>query len=151
MAKNNNHLTPSQAKPLPTHEIARSLTPATVEQLVENQTKELEIRAQELALQKQQDEHGFEFGKKALEAQLEDRKLHRDFSRLMQRNQNILVTVLSSMVAVVVILALWLNKEAIAMEIIKAIVYIFAGWFGGTGMSKKKAKQQISEENSKTS
>lgn len=150
MAKNNNHLATTPNKVFPTQEIARSLTPATVEQLVENQTKELEIRAQELALQKQQDEHGFEFGKKALDAQLEDRKLQRDFSRLMHRNQNILIGILSFMVVAVIILALWLNKEAIAMEIIKAIVYMFAGWFGGAGMSKKKAKQQISEENSKT-
>lgn len=39
------------------------LTPDVVKTLLENQAKELELKAIELALQKQQDDHGFEFGK----------------------------------------------------------------------------------------
>ncbi|MBW2742503.1 MAG: hypothetical protein JRE64_27635 [Deltaproteobacteria bacterium] len=42
-------------------------TPDLVKTFLNNQTKELEIKAKQLALQKQEDDHGFEFGKAALE------------------------------------------------------------------------------------
>ena len=58
--------------------IPEGLTPDVVKKLLENQAKELELKAIELTLQKQQDDHGFEFGKAALLAKIEDRKLQRN-------------------------------------------------------------------------
>lgn len=129
----------------PNPQIVKAITPEVVGQLVENQAKELELRAQELALQKQQDDHGFEFSKKALETQLEDRKLQRDHNIHLQRNQYILTGILSVLVVGIIITALILNKEAIALEMIKAIVYLLAGGLGGYGLSRKKGKQQTPE------
>lgn len=135
MAKNN--------LPSPPHtpEIARALPPATIEQLVSNQTKELELRAQELAFQKQQDDHGFQFSKAALDAQLQDRKLQREHNHTMQRSQYVLITLLGVLISGVIIVALWLNKEAIATEVIKAVAYLAAGGFGGFGLGRKTTKQ----------
>ncbi len=144
MAKNT---LPAQPSP----RITPPLTPETIGQLVENQTKELELRAQELALQKQQDDHGFEFSKKALDAQLEDRKTQRDHNKHMQHSLYYLIGFLSVMVVAIVITSLWLNKEAIAIEIIKAVGYMLAGGFGGYGVSKKKGKQQSSDSTSRPS
>ncbi len=76
MNKKNMSVSAQPAKP-----IIQQLTPEIVGQLVENQTKELELRAQELALQKQQNDHSFEFSKKALEAQVTDRNLQRETNK----------------------------------------------------------------------
>jgi hypothetical protein len=146
VAKNPNNL-PLQPNP----QMVKAITPEVVGQLVENQAKELELRAQELALQKQQDDHGFEFSKKALETQLEDRKLQREHNIHLQRNQYILSGILSVMVVVIIITALFLNKETIAIEMIKAIVFLLAGGIGGYGLSKKKGKQPTPESDTSTS
>jgi hypothetical protein len=146
MVKGNNHLPPNAPPRVPaTHALAQSLTPATIEQLVENQAKELELRAQELSLQKQEDDHGFEFGKKALEAQIDDRRMQRDHNRLMQRGQYVLVAFLSILVFGIIVTALALNKESIASEIIKAVGYMTAGGFGGYGLRKKEITRQSSD------
>jgi len=50
-------------------------TPDLVKTFLDNQTKELEIKAKQLALHKQEDNHGFEFGKAALAAKAKDRNL----------------------------------------------------------------------------
>lgn len=118
------------------------LAPATIAQLVENQSKELELRAQELSLQRQADSHGFEFGKKALEAQIDDRRMQRDYSQQMQRSQHYLVSFLALLVFGIITAALFLNKEAIASEIIKAVGYMTAGGFGGYGLRKKEKSPQ---------
>lgn len=72
--------------------ISEGLTPDVVKTLLENQAKELELKAIELALQKQQDDHGFEFGKAALLAKIEDRKLQRNHQLSVKKSTYILVT-----------------------------------------------------------
>ena len=44
-----------------------------VERYLDQQSKEIAIRAQELEIERQKDFHNFEFGKAALEAQAQDR------------------------------------------------------------------------------
>ena len=46
----------------------------TIEQLVQNQTRELELRTRELDLQQQEDRHNFEYAQAALKAQMQDRQ-----------------------------------------------------------------------------
>lgn len=125
-------------KPVPG--VTQTLPPEIIGKLIANQEKELELRAQDLILQKQQDDHSFEFGTKALGAQMEDRKLQRDHNVRLQRNQYILIGCLSVMVVGIIITALFLNKEIIAIEMIKAVVFLMAGGLGGYGLSKKKEK-----------
>lgn len=99
------------------------LTPDVVKTLLENQAKELELKAIELALQKQQDDHGFEFGKAALSAKIEDRTLQRNHSLAVKKARYVLITILSLIIASIIFYALYSENSPIAMEIIKAIVY----------------------------
>ena len=111
-------------------EVMPQLTPEATGQLLENQTKELELKAQELALRKQQDDHSFEFSKQALDAQVSDREKQRCHNDKLKRDQYILNALLSLTIMPVIIVSLYLNKESIAIEIIKVIVFIFAGGVG---------------------
>lgn len=127
--------------------ISEGLTPDVVKTLLENQAKELELKAIELALQKQQDDHGFEFGKAALLAKIEDRKLQRNHQLSVKKSTYILVTILALMVSSIVFYALYSNNSPIAMEIIKAIVYITGGSLGGYGIAKAGSKSKDSDSN----
>ena len=65
-----------------------------VNQLVENQTKQLELQAHALELQKQADNHNFEFSQKALDVQLQDRDKQRTHDRGGKRDRYLLVVYL---------------------------------------------------------
>ncbi|MEI7589876.1 MAG: hypothetical protein WCJ49_00950 [Deltaproteobacteria bacterium] len=121
----------------PVKPVNQQLTPEIVCQLIENQAQELELRAQELALQRQQDDHSFEFSKKAIEAQVTDRNLQRELNKHLQRNQYFLISFLAFATVIVITYSLYLDKEAFATEIIKAIFFFFAGGVGGYGLRNK--------------
>jgi multisubunit Na+/H+ antiporter MnhG subunit len=130
-----------------TRAISDGLTPDVFKTLLENQAKELELKAIELALQKQQDDHGFEFGKAALLAKIEDRKLQRNHQLSVKKSTYVLVTILALIVSSIIIYALYSNNSPIAMEIIKAIVYLTGGSLGGYGVAKAGAKTKDSGSN----
>lgn len=125
--------------------IPEGLTPDVVKKLLENQAKELELKAIELTLQKQQDDHGFEFGKAALLAKIEDRKLQRNHQLSVKKSTYILVTILALIISAIIFYGLYSNNSPIAMEIIKAIVYLIGGGLGGYGVAKVSNKSKDSD------
>jgi hypothetical protein len=74
---------------------ARPVSAETLEKFVSNQTKELELRSQELVLQSQKDKNAFDFGKSALLVKAQDRKENREH-QLRQRLQKLLKRLSSS-------------------------------------------------------
>lgn len=112
------------------------LTPDLIKTLLENQAKELELKTKELALQKQEDDHGFEFGKTALKAKAEDRNLQREHDLKVRMYTYGLVGVISLLIFGIIFYAMFSGNKDIAMEIIKAIVYLAGGGLGGYGAAK---------------
>jgi len=111
-------------------------------QLIENQSKELGIRAQELELQKQQDRHGFEYSQKALELKAKDQINSRDHQLGMRKTVTRIVMITIAALALIVTFALWKDKDQVAIEVIKAVVYVATGAFGGYGVASARAKSQ---------
>ena len=95
--------------------------PELLSHFLSNQTKELEIREQELVLRKQSDNNSFQFAQKSLDIQVTDRDAER--SHITKNRTNLMffggfvLLVISSFLG----FALYNGKDAIAMEIIKAI------------------------------
>lgn len=114
----------------------QQLSPELICQILDNQAKEIQIRATELELQKQEDIHNFEFGKIALDSQIQDRKQQRDHQKKIRLLSYIFVFLINRAVIALTGYALSLNKDAIASEIIKAVCYVMAGGIGGYGIGK---------------
>lgn len=108
-----------------------ALDPRTVEQLVQNQTRELELRALELDLQQQEERHNFEYARAALTAQTQDRQNERQFQQRQHNSVYWFAFSITLIVAAVIIFAMHFNKDQIAMEIIKSIILLLSG--GGVG------------------
>jgi hypothetical protein len=100
----------------------------------ENEAQALEIRAQEIDFEKQEEEHSFQFSKYTIETQLLNQKAQLSHSVAMQRNAYLFMTVTFTGIVSLIGTALVLNKDSIAVEMIKMIVYIFAGGVGGYGL-----------------
>lgn len=123
------------------------LSVETVQQLVENQTKELEAKTLELQLKQQEDGNGFEFGKIALEAKTQDRRECREHERLKGKDRYIFSGAVTVVLAGIIITAMLTNNTDIAKEIIKAVIYVTAGAMGGWGLTKKKAPTPEDDSN----
>lgn len=115
-----------------------NLPAATIEQLVRNQEKKLQIEAQQLSLQAQQDKHSFEFAKESLAVKAagqEQKQRHETVVLLIKTGGLLLFSVL---VCALIVFAMWSGHEAAAMEIIKALIYLSVGIVGGYGYAKTK-------------
>lgn len=123
------------------------LTPDLIRTLLENQSKELELKSIELSLQKQQDIHGFEFGKEALRIKAEDRKLQREHDFKVKKSRYLLIGSLMLLVSGIIVYALNSNNSPVALEIIKAIVYLAGGGLGGYGLAKSSNPKDSNSEN----
>ena len=117
----------------------KPLAPVLFEKFIDNQTKELELRSQELVLQKQKDKNAFDFGREALGTKAQDRKDHREHLLKAKKLTYIFSTIISLAVIGMIVFALHMGKEAFATEIIKACVFVFTGGAGGYGIAKAKA------------
>jgi hypothetical protein len=135
-------------------EIARrpdgpGVDPELLGQFVENQTKELEIRAQELDIQKQQDNNNLTWARENLAAQERDRAHERTCNRGRSRERMIFAAILVSFLCGVMIFAMWTGKDSIAMELVKAVGFLTAGAVGGYGYGRSRGSETSSAEFSK--
>jgi hypothetical protein len=117
---------------------SQNLPSETLQQFIDNQTRELEIRSEELALKKQEDDHGFEFGKIALDAKIQDRAECRVHERKKTRDRYYFSGFIIIVLIAAILIALLNGHKDVAMELLKAIIYISAGALGGWGVAKRK-------------
>ncbi len=107
-----------------------------VGKFLENQSRELEIRAEENALRAQQDKNSFEFSCKALEVRAADRREERNHQRYL-RYAALGVGVLATLIVAILLgVCLYKDKDEIAMEIVKGSVFVGAGFLGGWGTAQ---------------
>jgi hypothetical protein len=106
--------------------------------MVRNQEKKLQIEAQQLSLQAQQDKHSFEFAKESLAAKSagQGQKQKHETVILLIKTAGLLL--FSVLVCALIVFAMWSGHEAAAMEIVKALLYLSGGFAGGFGYAKTK-------------
>ena len=116
------------------------LQPELIGKLIQNQAKDLELKARELELQAQQDKHSYEFAKAALSVKSAGQ------AQKHGHEQRVLIIKLVALVAAMLITAgligfsLHGGHEAVAMEILKAMVYLASGAAGGYGLGRLQGK-----------
>lgn len=109
-----------------------------LEQILENQVRDFELKSRELDLEKQKDEHSYLYSKDALAAQERDRKHERECKRGERRDRYFLIFGVAAVVAILIGTALALGHKDVALELTKAVILIAAGAAGGYGLAKKK-------------
>jgi len=125
----------------------QSLPIKIVEQVVENQSREIEFRTSELDLRQLQEKNALEYSNKALEGQLSDRLSQREHLKYSQKILYRISCFLIIAISTVIIVSLYLDKDPIADKIIQAIVYIFVGGVGGYGLGYNAAKDNKNGQN----
>jgi len=120
-----------------------------LKEFLDNQRKELELKGKQFELEKQKDDHAFEWTKNSLDAQIVDRDKERVFHLQGRRILYIFTTVLSALFIGLLIVALIMNKDQVAMEIIKAVIFISSGGAGGYAVGKYTGSHSFKAEKTK--
>jgi hypothetical protein len=118
------------------------LSPELVQQLINNQARELELRTADLALQQQKDNNAFAFGKEALAARADDLKDQRKHDFKKRISGYIFIAVLVVTAVALIAYALHMGKDAFATELIKAVIYLGGGGLGGYGIGRARSRKE---------
>ena len=116
--------------------------PPFIEKWIENQSKEIENRQREIEVQKQTDDHNFEYAKLALSAKAKDNE---DERAHVSRQQKRILTFAAIMTGVLIgflVYSLHTGKDQVALEIIKAAIFIASGGAGGYALGVKKSHEK---------
>lgn len=119
----------------------KSSTPAmpeVVKNFLANMKLETEVRKQAEDNRKQTIKYNYELAKQSLNAQAEDRRENREHQKVLLRWLMQFSAFVIVVIAVVFCVALFLNKEAFLLEIIKAIAYCTVGFFARGAFRKTK-------------
>ena len=124
-----------------------------VERMLDNQTEELRIREVESNNEEAQMQRMHEYAMKALDVQADDRENHRRYSKTIGGRALWIILSLVLIVAAFFGYALFLGKEQVVLEIVKASLYIVSGGSGGyfAGLSKGNKNKSDSRNSERDS
>lgn len=105
-------------------------------QLVQNQTRELELKARELALQVQQDNHNYQFAIETLKVKASGQAVKLEHERKTLTIKAVAWTLALLVVGCLIGVSVLLGAKDVASDIIKAIAYLGAGGVGGYGYGR---------------
>lgn len=127
----------SENQPVPAH-----LNPELVARFLDFQEKELVIRSGELELRKQADNNAFEYSKAALEANVKDRQAQRESESKSYFHKLFFGGVIILGLFVFLGTALFLDKDQIALEIIKIFLSLGGVGFGSYYYGKSSSNSE---------
>ncbi|MBQ7264451.1 MAG: hypothetical protein IJR14_12140 [Synergistaceae bacterium] len=113
---------------------------------LENQRKELELRAQELEIAKQEEQHSYDVTKLSLRTQADDLEKDRAYRGGLWRACMKFATGIFAIFALLTALALWLGKEQFMLEIMRAVFYGGSGAAVGAYYQKAKRSSGTGDE-----
>lgn len=123
--------------------------PPEIKQFIENQRIELEVRAREAEIEskrvdndKRKNELAHEYAMKAIDVQAQDRREMRTSSTSNLRSSLLYIT-LGTMAALLLVgYALYRDKDALLIEIVRAILFFSGGGGLGYAVGKKRTKAE---------
>jgi hypothetical protein len=124
------------------------LSPALIEQFLEQQTQELTIRREDLQLRRRELDVSFQYAEKSLAAQVEDRRQARDEQRRARRDRLWFLGAFMLVVAAFFAGLLYMGKDKFAEEALKGMVFFLTGGTGGYFAGKQQGKKQQADEDS---
>lgn len=117
-----------------------------INKILDTQNREINLREQEIAFKKQQIDNNLTFSTNSIEKQLQDRQQQRTHEQIGQKNSYIFLGVVILLFLLFISWALHLNKDIIAMEIIKALGFFIAGATSGYSYGKVKELTNKTEQ-----
>ena len=124
------------------HRPAGEPDPELIRQFLHLQAQEINLRFEQINLQKQSITNSHEYAQKSLEADLVDFDRERKHTRTIGRDRMVFAGFVVLVFAAFITIALYLNKDQVAMEVIKTLGTLLIGGLGGYSIARLKPKKE---------
>lgn len=120
--------------------------PALIREFFQLQEREIEVRQEEINLQKLERGNAHEYAKLALDAQAKDRQDSREHGKTERRDRLVFAGVIVLVLVAFVIAAIYLNQVELAKELVKNVALIAGGALAGYSYGSRKSKDGKSKD-----
>ena len=115
-------------------------------QILDTQAGDIVSSQIEQELRRRQVEIAHEYSLKIVEAKLLDKQREREHQRSMNTSSGMFVAFLSLLLTAGICYALYLNKDQLVMEFLKAILFIVTGGLGGYSLKLVRDKSETPKQ-----
>jgi hypothetical protein len=127
--------------PQPPTKIPRELAPQVIEDMVRQQAQQLELRNRELALREKEIDRQAGYAEQVLATQAADLKDQRQHEGMQTRTKIIGAVIAFVLILTFLGICILTGHEPIALEIVKAVVYLIAGGSGGYAYARTRSNR----------
>ena len=120
--------------------------PKVLRRILDNQANDIITSQTEQELRRLEIETIHEYSLKLLDGRLLDNQREREHQRSMNISSGMLVGFLSLLLAAGICYALYLNKDQLVMEFLKAILFIVTGGLGGYSLKLVRNKSETPKQ-----
>lgn len=123
------------------HPLEITQDPDLLRRILDNQANDIITRQTEQEIRRRELETGHEYSLKLLDVQLADKQVDREYLKSTNLNSSIVVGFLGLLLVVAFCYALYLNKDQVVMEFLKAVLFLVTGGVGGYSLKSVKGNK----------
>ena len=120
--------------------------PDLLRRILENQANDIITRQTEQEIRRREIETGHEYSLKLLDAQVANKQRDLEYQKSTNTNGSIMLGFLGVLVTAAFCYALFLNKDQIIMEFLKAVLFLVTGGVGGYSLRTVRSKTDSSKQ-----
>ena len=128
------------SNPQEPHPLEITQDPELLGRILEYQANDITIRQAEQEIRRREIETSHEYSLRFLDAELLDRQRDREHQKSTKINSSIVLGFLGALVAAAFCYALYLNKDQVVMEFLKAVLFLVTGGVGGYSLKVVRDK-----------
>ena len=119
-----------------------SLNAELLSKWVEVQSGEIKLQTERLRIEESELHNNHDLAIIAIEKQASDRDSQREFIRKCRKDNFLFISGIIAVIGGLIFSALYMDKDSIAMEIIKAVLFLTSGGAGGYAIAKSNKGDQ---------
>ncbi len=117
----------------------------TVQRMLDVQQAKLALEMKQAEISLRELDHNQRIADKSIQAQAEDLRDERDAEKTMHKHRLIFAGVMATLLLSFVLAALWMDKDAMVLDVIKVVIGFIGGWGGSLAwQSQRPSKPQES-------
>jgi hypothetical protein len=126
----------------PSAPIQSGISEATIQRMLSLQESRVTLELKQADIQLKELDHNQKIADKSIDAQAADRKDERAVLKTVQAHRLVFAAFVILVIVVLIVFALYINKEAIVLDIVK----VLCGFAGGYGVSSYISAKRKDEE-----
>ena len=120
------------------------LTQETLNRMLAVQEQKLTLELKQADVSLREIEHSQKIADKSIQAQADDRKDERQVNKAMHLHRLLFAGVMVALLLAFVLLALWMGKDALVLDIVKVVLGFVGGW--GASLAWHRARRDQDDE-----